>query len=529
MDGHRNNIRDSMSNKQYKEVRLILGDQLNANHSWFKTKRDDVLYIIAELHQEMHYTRHHIQKIMCFFAAMERFASALSQAGHQVLHLTLDDTQEFTQLNELIAHCVIEHQADRFSYQLPDEYRLRRQLEQLTLSGAEIRRYDSEHFMLGFEELGDYFQADTHHTMEQFYRKMRRRFDILMDQGKPLGRQWNFDKENRNKLKAEDIKALPAPLCFDNDVKAIAERLARHQIKTIGKGGPRLLWPVTRKQALQLLEHFCNHLLPLFGTFQDAMTCHSDAQWSLYHSRLSFALNAKILHPMQVINAAIEAYHESEGRITLAQVEGFVRQILGWREYVRGIYWLNMPKYGHSNALEAHQALPEFFWSGKTKMNCLQHTIGQSLDYGYAHHIQRLMITGNFCLLLGVDPDQVDAWYLGIYVDAIEWVEMPNTRGMSQFADGGIIATKPYCAGGNYVNKMSDYCKHCHYKVSEKTSSSSCPMNSLYWHFMDRHREKFGNNHRIGMIYRNWDKQSDEARQAVLDRAQWCIDNIESL
>ncbi|MEO2281029.1 cryptochrome/photolyase family protein [Pseudoalteromonas pernae] len=518
-----------MTQTHYKEIRLILGDQLNANHSWFKTKQENVLYIIAELHQEMHYTKHHIQKIQCFFAAMERFASALSQAGHEVLHLTLDDTQSFDSLANLIKYYVQHFNAQRFSYQLADEFRLREQMSSLDLGDVAVSGYDSEHFMLGFEELSDYFQADKHHTMEQFYRKMRKRFNVLMDNGKPLSEQWNFDKDNRNKLKPQDIELVPPPLCFENDVSAINDRIERHQITTIGNSGDTLLWPVTRKQALQLLDHFCAHLLPLFGTFQDAMTCQTDSKWSLYHSRLSFVLNAKILHPLQVINAAVEAYHESNGGITLAQVEGFVRQILGWREYVRGIYWANMPNYATRNTLHAQRSLPAFFWNAKTKMKCLEQAIGQSLDYGYAHHIQRLMITGNFCLLLGVHPDEVDAWYLGIYVDAIEWVEMPNTRGMSQFADGGIIATKPYCGGGNYVNKMSDYCKNCHYKVSEKTSPSSCPMNSLYWHFMDRHRDKFGNNHRIGMIYRNWDKQSDEARQAVLDRAQWCIDNVESL
>ncbi|MFY8272819.1 cryptochrome/photolyase family protein [Pseudoalteromonas sp. SSDWG2] len=516
-------------NNHYREIRLVLGDQLNANHTWFKSKHDDVLYVIAELHQEMHYCTHHIQKVIAFFAAMERFAHALQHCGHHVLHLTLDDTRDFATLPDLLANLLSKYQATQLSYQLPDEYRLRQQMSDLAIAGVDVRGYDSEHFMLGFEELTQYFKADTHHTMEQFYRKMRKRFNVLMQDGKPLGEQWNFDKDNRNKLKAQDINNIPEPLCFDNDIKEILARIHRHNIKTIGTVGSHLLWPVNRQQALQLLDYFCAHLLPLFGTFQDAMTCQSDHKWSLYHSRLSFALNAKILHPLQVIQAAVDAYHDNDKHITLAQVEGFVRQILGWREYVRGIYWLNMPAYANKNNLEAKRSLPDFFWSGDTKMKCLQQAISQSLEYGYAHHIQRLMITGNFCLLLGVNPDEVDAWYLGIYVDAIEWVEMPNTRGMSQFADGGIIATKPYCAGGNYVNKMSDYCKSCHYKVSEKTSASACPLNSLYWHFMDRHRARFGNNHRIGMIYRNWDKQSEEARNAVLGRAQWCIGNIEQL
>lgn len=516
--------------ESYKEIRLILGDQLNAQHSWFEHKSDDVLYIIAELHQEMQYTQHHIQKVCAFFAAMARFAEALELAGHRVLHLTLDDTQGYDDLAHLLKAQIKRFNANTLSYQLPDEYRLYEQLRDLNL-GADItlNAYDSEHFLLGFNELSDYFQADTHHTMEQFYRKMRRRFKVLMQGDKPLGERWNFDKENRNKLNQQDLAELPQPLCFDNDVRSIKERITRHKVNTIGQGSDRLLWPVSRKQAKQLLRYFCDHLLPCFGTFQDAMTCQSDSQWSLYHSRLSFALNSKMLHPMQVINAATSAYEQSDGAINLAQVEGFIRQILGWREYVRGIYWANMPKYSSLNTLEASAPLPEFFWHGKTNMACLSHAIGQSLDYAYAHHIQRLMITGNFCLLLGVDPDAVDAWYLGIYVDAIEWVEMPNTRGMSQFADGGIIATKPYSSGGNYINKMSDYCKHCHYNVREKVGEQACPFNSLYWHFMVRHRERFGNNHRIGMIYRNWDKQDKRQQQQVLERAQWCIDNVEKL
>ncbi len=286
------------------------------------------------------------------------------------------------------------------------------------------------------------------------------------------------------------------------------------------------------RQAQELLTFFCQYCLPKFGRFQDAMTNQAVDQWSLYHSRLSFALNSKMLHPpMQVIKAALETYQDSNQQIDITQVEGFIRQILGWREYVRGIYWGgNMPNYRQINALNVHRQLPGFFWTGKTQMACMKAAINQSLDYAYAHHIQRLMVTGgNFCLLTGIHPDEVEAWYLGIYIDAIEWVEMPNTRGMALYADHGIIATKPYAASGNYINKMSDYCKSCHYNVQQKTGDNACPLNSLYWRFLHIHEKKLSKNPRIRMIYRSWDQLSEHQRQEVLDRAQYCLDNLSSL
>ncbi len=261
------------------------------------------------------------------------------------------------------------------------------------------------------------------------------------------------------------------------------------------------------------------------------MTNQAVDQWSLYHSRLSFALNSKMLHPMQVIKAALETYQDSNQQIDITQVEGFIRQILGWREYVRGIYWGNMPNYRQINALNVHRQLPGFFWTGKTQMACMKAAINQSLDYAYAHHIQRLMVTGNFCLLTGIHPDEVEAWYLGIYIDAIEWVEMPNTRGMALYADHGIIATKPYAASGNYINKMSDYCKSCHYNVQQKKRETMPVRLIAYtgdsYTFMRKKTVK--KNPRIRMIYRSWDQLSEHQRQEVLDRAQYCLDNLSSL
>lgn len=512
----------------YHTLRLILGDQLNASHSWFKQKQPGVLYLLAELDQEAVYTRHHIQKICAFFAAMEGFANALQQAGHKVLYLNLDDTQAFAELPELLEHLIQEYEIRHFEYQRPDEYRLVSQLEtfcqQLKIPS---HLADTEHFLLPYELIPAHFQAGKAHKMDTFYRTMRKQFNLLMQQGKPLGGKWSLDSENRHSLKAADLDQIPEPLCFSNEVTPILERINRHDIPYLGEAQAHLLWPVSRQQSQDLLEYFCSHLLPNFGRFQDAMTSHSKHKWSLYHSRLSFALNTKMLSPWQVIRAAIEAYENAPDKISLAQIEGFVRQILGWREFIRGIYWANMPQYAELNTLDATRDLPAFFWNGETRMHCQREAISQSLKYAYAHHIQRLMVTGNFCLLAGIAPAQVDDWYLGIYIDAIEWVEMPNTRGMTQYADGGLLATKPYAASGNYINKMSDYCSECEYDPKLKTERHACPLNSLYWHFLHRHRDKLGNNPRVGMIYRNWDNNPQQ--EQILARAEWCLDNLRKL
>ena len=515
----------------YKTLRLILGDQLNPSHSWFKSKEDDVLYLIAELKQETNYVKHHVQKLCAFFNAMENFATALKSAGFNVLHLTLDDTHEDKHLPALLNRVVKEYNCSCIEYLYPDEFRLKSQLADFEQSSEiNVSAYDSEHFLLPFNEIKDRFKKDKHVTMEHFYRAMRKRYDLLMEDDKPAGGKWNYDSNNRNKFSKQDLKSIPEPKLFKNDVSHILARLKKHNIAYFGeiKEG-KLEWSTSRKQAKESLEYFCEHLLVNFGKFQDAMTDQSKDNTSLYHSRLSFALNTKLLHPLYVIKRVISEFEQRPDEISLSQVEGFTRQILGWREYVRAVYWVNMPDYATKNQLKANNKLPQYFWDGNTKMNCLSHSLKQSLDTAYAHHIQRLMIIGNFCLLSGINPNEVDNWYLGVYIDAIEWVEMPNTRGMSQFADDGIIATKPYAASGNYVNKMSDYCKNCQYDVKQKVGDKACPLNSLYWRFMQTHREKLEKNPRIGMVYRNWDKQSDDLREDTLNQATHYINNIESL
>jgi len=514
----------------YKKIRYLLGDQLNANHSWFREKDPDTLYIMAELPQELSYCRHHIQKVCAFLAAMEAFAGALNHAGHHCLFLTLDETHAYKTTDKLLNTLLAQFSAESIEFQAPDEIRLANTLAEFcaetTIKTAIV---STEHFLIE-DPCATEWQLDSLPTMEHFYRRMRKRCNILVKaNGQPVGGRWNFDQENREKLTRDDLQLIPKPKRFRNDVSAIITRLKKYRVETFGKPEEKLLWPVTRRQARETLTYFCENLLPHFGQFQDAMTEQSTSHWSLYHSRISFALNAKILSPKETIATVLKYYEEHNQAIKLASVEGFIRQILGWREYVRLIYWQGQPGYGKQNFLHAKRNLPDFFWSGETKMNCLHKVIQQSLDYSYAHHIQRLMVSGNFCLLAGINPSQVDAWYLGIYVDAIEWVEQPNTRGMSQYADGGMIATKPYAASGNYINKMSDYCQSCHYKVKEKIGDAACPLNSLYWHFLDRHKNTFAKNHRMAMMYRQWDKKTEGERSALLKQGKFYLDNIESL
>ena len=513
-----------------KQLKLILGDQLNPLHSWFQQVDENVIYVIAELKQEADYTKHHVKKITAFFAAMASFADYLKAQGHQVCYLTLDESKKYNDLPDLLIKLSEQYGCSAVHYQQPDEYRLRDQLQNMSSRVSfTLLEEDSEHFLLPFEQLREHFTAKKHVRMETFYRFMRKRFDILMEAGKPQGGAWNYDANNRKSFNATDLKQIPKPLLFNNPAQEYLTRIQAHKVNTIGNASTHVDYPINREQSLQLLHYFCEHQLPNFGNFQDAMTVNSPYSWSLYHSRLSFSLNCKMINPMEVVQAALAAFTHSRGVITLPQIEGFIRQIIGWREYVRGMYWINMPDYSSQNVLSADINLPKYFWNAQTKMQCLKSAISQSLEHAYAHHIQRLMITGNFALLAGIAPEQVDEWYLGIYIDAIEWVELPNTRSMALFADGGWIATKPYAASGNYVNKMSDYCKKCRYKVKEKVSDDACPLNSLYWHFIDKHYDKFAKNPRMAFPVRNWDKIENSQKIAIREKATQLLSNIEKL
>lgn len=510
-----------------KKLRLILGDQLNIEHSWFQQVDTNTIYIMMEMQQELEYTHHHIQKVVAFFVSMRTFCQELQSIGHNVIYLNIKDPNNQQKLIDNLQSIIVKENIDHFEYLLPDEYRLDKQLSEFCSSLLITHSYyDTEHFLTSRETLGTFFKGKKQYVMESFYRMMRKKYSILLDANdQPLGGSWNYDKHNRSKLPKSH--KVPEPKIFNNNITEIYESIIATGAKTIGTiNVEHFIWPVSRTQAIELLDYFIDYLLQDFGSYQDAM----DADyWSLYHSRISFALNVKMISPLEVIKRVEDHWYNHQDEISLSQAEGFIRQILGWREYMRGIYWLKMPDYANLNYFEHSKNLPSWFWTGETKMKCMSHAIKQSLEYTYAHHIQRLMITGNFALLAGIDPDEVDEWYLGIYIDAIEWVEITNTRGMSQYADGGIVATKPYVSSGNYINKMSSYCKSCHYNVKDKVGDNACPFNSLYWHFMMRNRDQLEKNPRIGMAYRTWDKMDDLKKDDLLKKGDQIIHNIEEI
>lgn len=506
-------------------LRLILGDQLNIHHSWFKKVDENIVYVMMEMRQETDYVTHHIQKVAAFFASMRNFANELSSSGHNVKYLKINDIDNHQNIEENLTTLIKKYEATKFEYILPDEYRLDKQLSEFCHNcGISFSSADSEHFLAERNELSDFFKEKKQFVMEFFYRYMRKKYKLLLDEnGEPEGGKWNFDQNNRKKW--DEKTTIPKTYPVKNDVSGIVKEIAQAGIKTIGNiDAQNFSWPVNRNQSLEILDYFCKHHLKYFGTFQDAM--HSREKF-LFHSRLSFAMNAKLISPLEVVEKAIETYRNKH-EIELSQIEGFARQIIGWREYMRGIYWKFMPQYAYENYFEHKRKLPGFYWTGNTKMNCLQKAIGQSLDESYAHHIQRLMITGNFALLAGVHPDEVDNWYLGIYIDAIEWVEITNTRGMSQFADGGIVATKPYISSANYIQKMSNYCSNCHYDYKSKTNINSCPFNSLYWNFLDENKKLLANNNRMAMMYNLLEKIPQNELNEIKKRAHFILNNLDN-
>lgn len=508
-----------------KKLRLLLGDQLNSEHSWFKETDENTLYVLAEMRQETDYVKHHIQKVVAFFLSMRNFYTTIKSKGYKAVYFQISDLENPQDLEKIISLCIEKYKIEKFEYQLPDEYRLDEQLKMIC-SHLKIKSeaFDSEHFYTTRNELSAFFEGKKLLLMENFYRHMRKKHHVLMDGSTPLGNLWNFDADNRKKFKGEVL--VPSEINFHKDVSEVFSQIKQAGIATFGNiDTQNFSWPTSRKQSLEVLEYFCKNLLQHFGDYEDAI--HTDEKF-LFHSRLSFAMNSKMLSPKEVIETVISFYHQNQKNTTISQVEGFVRQVLGWREYIRGIYWKEMPNYAQMNVLNNTNKLPDFFWTGKTKMNCMSHALNQSLDDAYAHHIQRLMVIGNFTLLTQINPDEVDAWYLGVYIDAIEWVEMPNTRGMSQYADGGIIATKPYISSGSYINKMSNNCAKCHYNVKEKFGEKACPFNSLYWNFLDEKKEYFNKNQRMAMMLNMLKKISPEELYKIKHMANEIIENMDS-
>lgn len=507
-----------------KELRLILGDQLNSNHSWFKAIDPDVIYLMMEVKSEADRSPQHAQKILGTFAAMRAFSQALIARGHQVHYITINAPDNQQNFSGNVAYFCDKFSVSSFVWQEPDSWYVDQELTEFFSSSLlEGGHTSTEHFLEPRDGLAVFMKDRSSWKMENWYRHLRIKHEVLIEKGKPVGGAWNFDKENRKTWRGEptpDSSSRPT-----HDHSALWDEIIEAEISTFGNpSAAAFKWPSNREESLVMLSRFCDANLTFFGDYQDAM---SEKSQTLFHSLLSFSLNLKMISPKEVIDAVVHTL--SDDHKNIASVEGFVRQVLGWREYVRGIYWAKMPDYLSSNTFGFSDKLPAWFWSGKVGMKCMDVSINQSLDTAYAHHIQRLMIIGNFSLLAGIDPREVHLWYLGIYIDAFEWVEVPNTLGMSQYADGGVLATKPYVSSSAYINRMSDYCKACKYQRKEKHGAQSCPFDTLYWDFLITRRKDFENNPRMAMMLKNIDRKTDAEISKISDRAKFLRVNIESL
>lgn len=503
---------------------LIFGDQLNRDHALLDClDRGSDRLLMGELIEEASHVHHHGQKIALIFAAMRHFAAELADQGWQVDYHRLDPDGPVRSFTDLIRAACDRHEVDEIVVSWPGEWRVLEQLRswEKTL-GIPVTVLPDARFINPLDAFERWAEGRKQLRMEYFYRDMRRRTGLLMDGDQPVGGHWNYDAENRKRWTGEPPAAHPMRFTPD-PITAEALETVDRQLSYFGelKGFD---YPVTPAQARQALAHFVTHALPWFGDFQDALP---DGEDYLFHSRLSSSLNLGLLSPLEVCRAAEQAWQT--GQAPLNAVEGFIRQVIGWREYVRGLYWLKMPEYADMNALGNQQPLPRWYWTGQTRMRCLQRAIDATRRNAYAHHIQRLMVTGNFALLLGVVPKEICDWYLAVYADAYDWVELPNTLGMVMHADGGIMASKPYAASGKYIQRMGDHCRHCVYKPSETLGERACPFNALYWDFLVRHRGQLESNPRMKMMYRNVDRMSDEHLKAVTDRAAVLRQEVERL
>lgn len=497
---------------------IVLGDQLNEDATAladFDTEQDVVW--MAEVAEESTHVPSSKQRTTVFLSAMRHFAERLQRRGIPLQYTKLDAPDNAGTLAGELEKCLLGNRPDRLVMTAPGDWRVLNAMRQMAAKhGVTLEVRDDHHFFCTVRDFAAHAMGRKQLRMEFFYREMRKRTGVLMDGKMPVGGQWNFDTDNRASFGKSGPGSVPGPSRFQPDaitleVIALVNRRFPHHPGSVDLFG----WPVDREQALQALNDFIRNRLPQFGMYQDAMW---DGEAWLFHSHIASALNLKLLNPREVVAAAESAY--AKGDAPLAAVEGFIRQILGWREYVRGIYWTRMPSYAHSNALNARQPLPAWYWTGDTNMSCMRDAIHQTLTHGYAHHIQRLMVTGLYALLLGVEPQQVHQWYLSVYVDAVEWVELPNTVGMSQFADGGIMASKPYVASGKYIDRMSNYCKTCPFNPAQATGPTACPFTALYWDFLDRHSESLAKNPRMLMQLKNLNRLSISERAAISAQAQ---------
>lgn len=500
---------------------LVLGDQLSFDLSLFDAldPQEDVL-LLAEVAEEARYVAHHPQKIALIFSAMRHFADALRERGWRVIYVRFDDPHNSGSLPGELRRWSDRLRAREVHITECGEWRLQQALED---SGLPLNWHEDRRFLCSRADFARWAAGRRQLRMELFYREMRRRSGLLLEpDGQPCGGSWNLDAENRKTLPKGLRGPFPARFLADDVTREVlelvAERFGDHYGRLEGFD-----YPVTHVEAQALWQHFLDFALAAFGDYQDAMAC---GEPFLFHARISAALNIGLLDVRQLCADVESAYRQ--GRVPLNAAEGFIRQLIGWREYVRGIYWLRMPEYAELNAFGNRRALPEFYWTGATGMRCMAEAIGQTLELGYAHHIQRLMVTGNFALLAGIAPKAICEWYLAVYLDAFDWVELPNTLGMVMHADGGYLGSKPYCASGRYIQRMSDYCGGCAYRVDEATGPRACPFNALYWHFLMRHAERLERNPRMAMAYRNLRRMDEVRREALWQRGEELLARLDA-
>ncbi|QDT37564.1 cryptochrome/photolyase family protein [Stratiformator vulcanicus] len=491
---------------------LILGDQLDADSSAFDDfdSEQDAVWM-AEVEEETSYVWSHKLRIAFFFSCMRHFRDYLRERDIEVhyqelTHRRSDDRGKDFQT--VLRKDIYNLRPQKLIVTRPGHYRVLQNLEdQAEESGLEIEIRPDRHFYCDVDEFTEYADGRKSLLLETFYRQMRKKHDVLMtSSGDPEGDNWNFDEDNREVFgkQGPDNPTPPHRFRPDDLTQEVLELVEKRWSDHPGSLNNFTL-PVTRPQALQMLRDFIDHSLPKFGTFEDAMW--TDEAF-LYHSRLSAILNVKLLNPRECVEKAVEAYHS--GHAELNNVEGFVRQLIGWREFVRGIYWLKMPDYAEKNALSATRDLPKFFWDGQTDMNCVRHAMQHVLDHGYTHHIERLMVLGNLSLMYGADPYKFHEWHMAMYLDSVDWASLPNTLGMSQYGDGGIVGTKPYCSTGKYIKRMSNYCEGCRYRPEVAHGDEACPFTTFYWDFLTRSEKKLANNNRMALQLKNIDRKRDK-------------------
>jgi deoxyribodipyrimidine photolyase-related protein len=504
---------------------LVLGDQLDIHSSAladFDPARDRVLMIEAE--SEARHVWSHKARIAMFLAAMRHFAAWLGVQKFHVDYVRLN--AEAGSLTDILRQRLLQDRPQKLIVVEPGEYRLEQAIrETCKACDVPIAIRDDTHFLASRAEFAKWARGYKQLRMEFFYRSMRLKTGVLMTGKQPVGGQWNYDSDNRRSFGAKGPPERRAPLGFPPDdvtrdvILEVEKSFADHPGSL-----DSFAWPVTRDDALKLLDDFVQHRLPNFGDFQDAMWSGEPA---LYHSLLSAALNLKLLNPREVINAALAAYDKN--KVGLASVEGFIRQILGWREFIRGVYWLDMPQLLDANHFDHRQPLPKWYWTGATHMNCMRQVIAMTLTHGYSHHIQRLMVTGMFGILAEIRPRELHEWYLAMYVDAVEWVEAPNTLGMALYANGGRFTSKPYVASGAYINRMSNFCKACRYRPDEKTGPNACPVTVLYWSFLDKHETTFALNPRTSLMIKNLAKLAPEVRASIRNQARTLLESLDGI